>query len=120
MVFGALRPVAMTLIVFAGALSAACTYRGDIDDPTTIKATWFSYLNGDDIRARCSESSGLRYRLIYNADYDEQLRSYEVIGDGAGGIEAGTLISRVHGLGRLPGALRAVAVQCTGGLRVYT
>jgi hypothetical protein len=73
--------------VACGALAAlaACGYRGDIDNPGTLKATWYSYLNGDDIRAACTEGAPLRYRLIYNADYDEQLRSYEVTGDGAGG-----------------------------------
>lgn len=69
----------------AAATLAACAYRGDIDNPATIKATWYSYLNGDDLRAACVEGAPLRYRLIYNADYDRQLRSYEVIGDGAGG-----------------------------------
>jgi hypothetical protein len=82
----------LALLLCAGL--AACTYRGDIDSPATIKATWFSYLNGDDIRAACGEGGGRRYRLIYNADYDEQLRSYEVTGDGAGGA---TLVSRVLG-----------------------
>ncbi len=62
---------------------AACSYRGDIDNPATLKATWFSYLNGDDLRAACTQGAPLSYRLIYNADYDEQLRSYEVTGDGA-------------------------------------
>ncbi len=73
---------------------AACTYRGDIDNPATIKATWFSYLNGDDIREGCVEGAAPRYRLVYNADYNEQLRSYEVSGDGAGG---GSLTVRVQG-----------------------
>jgi hypothetical protein len=86
----ALAPAAIALAL----LPAACTYRGDIDDPTTIKATWFSYLNGDDIRARCVEGAPLQYRLIYNADYDMQLRSYEVTGDGTGGAQ---LVSRVLG-----------------------
>lgn len=75
---------------------AACAYRGDVDKPYTTKATWFSYLNGDDIRAACVEGASLQYRLIYNADYDEQLRSYEVIGDDAGGA---MLTARVQGPG---------------------
>ena len=73
-------------IVFIGfAALASCSYRGDIDNPATLKATWFSYLNGDDIRASCVEGAPLSYRLIYNADYDKQLRSYEAIGDASGG-----------------------------------
>ncbi|WP_340117328.1 hypothetical protein [Pelagibius sp. 7325] len=69
----------------AGSVLAGCSYRGDIDNPATIKATWFSYLNGDDIRSTCVEGAPLHYRLIYNADYDKQVRSYEVIGDTSGG-----------------------------------
>ena len=94
------RAAAMMLAGVVG----ACAYRGDIDNPATIKATWLSYLNGDDIRASCVEGAPLQYRLIYNADYDEQLRSYEVTGaaltgeegtgEGAGGAR---LVSRVLG-----------------------
>ncbi|MGF1630090.1 MAG: hypothetical protein ACFCUT_11525 [Kiloniellaceae bacterium] len=80
--------------LLACGLLAACAYRGDIDNPTTLKATWLSYLNGDDIRAACGEGAPLRYRLIYNADYDEQLRSYELVGDGAAGAH---LTARVLG-----------------------
>lgn len=67
------------------AVLAGCAYRGEIDDPVTIKGTWFSYLNGDDIRAACVPGAEPWYRLVYNGAYDEQLRAYEVIGDGAGG-----------------------------------
>jgi len=85
-------------IVTAGLVLAGCTYRGDIDNPTTIKATWFSYLNGDDIRSDCVEGGPLHYRLIYNADYDKQVRSYEIIGDGSGGGASGARLTvRVAG-----------------------
>jgi hypothetical protein len=74
---------------------AGCSYQGDIDNPLTLKATWFSYLNGDDIRAACAEGQPPSYRLVYNADYDEQLRSYEVIGTGRDG--GALLTARVLG-----------------------
>jgi hypothetical protein len=86
------RQLAVAAALLAGL--AACSYRGDIDNPMTIKATWISYLNGDDIRAACTEGAPLSYRLVYNSDYDVQLRSYEVIDDGAGGA---TLTARVQG-----------------------
>ena len=89
------------LAVAAGFLCAvlsACTYRGDIDNPATLKATWFSYLNGDDIRSACGEGAPLRYRLVYNADYDKQLRSYEVDEAGSGTAQ---LTARVQGRGGL-------------------
>ncbi|NIA72344.1 hypothetical protein HBA54_27515 [Pelagibius litoralis] len=95
--FGKDRVRGPGLVLSVGLLSfglAACSYQGAIDNPTTIKATWFSYLNGDDIRQACAEGATLRYRLVYNADYDEQLRSYELVGDGAGGA---ALTARVQG-----------------------
>ena len=64
---------------------AGCAYRGSIDTPPTVKVTWYSYLNGDDIRAACVPGAMDQFRLVYNADYDRQLRSYEVVADGAGG-----------------------------------
>jgi hypothetical protein len=75
----------LALVAALAALAVGCTYRGAIDQPITLKATWFSYLNGDDIRAACGPGAASRYRLVYNGHYDEQLRSYEVVGDGAGG-----------------------------------
>ncbi|MGD1876614.1 MAG: hypothetical protein ACFB13_03840 [Kiloniellaceae bacterium] len=83
-------------LLLAAAL-AGCSYQGDIDNPATIKATWFSYLNGDDMRAGCVEGAPLHYRLIYNADYDKQLRSYEVVGDAPGGGGAGGGGARLTG-----------------------
>ncbi len=76
--------IGVAAVLLFGVLSA-CTYRGDIDLPLTQKATWFSYLNGDDIRARCQPGSGFEYRLVYNGRYDEQIRSYELRDDRAGG-----------------------------------
>jgi hypothetical protein len=71
-------------LVFLLAL-AGCTYRGDIDQSVTLKFTWFSYLNGDDIRQVCAPGAPDSFRLVYNGSYNEQLRSYEIVGDGGGG-----------------------------------
>lgn len=71
---------ALAALFFLG----SCTYRGDIDQPATLKVTWFSYLNGDDIRAACDQPGVTWYRVVYNGSYDEQLRSYEVVSEGPG------------------------------------
>lgn len=81
---------ALKAAVFLGlgaalAILAGCAYRGEIDEPITLKVTWFSFLNGDDIRPACVPGAEPWYRLVYNGAYDEQLRAYEVVGDGAGG-----------------------------------
>lgn len=58
---------------------SSCTWRGgDIADPVERKLHWFSFVGGDDIRATCAAGTPDRFRLVYNADYDQQLRVYEV------------------------------------------
>lgn len=61
---------------------AACSTDGDISNPILRKLSWFSYLQGDDLRAACGSAAPGRYRLIYNANYTEQVRIYD-LGDGA-------------------------------------
>ena len=77
-----------------GLLVAGCTYRGDIDNPVLHKATWFSYLDGTDVRTACTQGAPDSYRLVYNGRYEEQLRSYEITPDGAGGAY---LVARAKG-----------------------
>lgn len=72
-------------------LTLGCAYRGGTDEPVLRRATWFSYLDGGGIREACVPGTIDRYRLVYNARYNEQLRSYEITGDGAGG---GIVVSR--------------------------
>ncbi|WP_448207683.1 hypothetical protein [Azospirillum sp. sgz302134] len=47
--------------------------------------TWISYLNGDDLRAACSKGGTDRYRLVFNADYNKHVRTYDVVSDGSNG-----------------------------------
>ena len=51
--------------------------------------TWFSYVNGEDLRAQCSSDEPDRYRLIYNSKANAQLRTYEVRAAGDGGDRDG-------------------------------
>ena len=87
-----IAPLVAPLVV--GLALAACAYRGHIDQPVTIKATWYSYLAGDDIRQSCVPNGLARYRLVYNGSYEEQLRSYDVVGLEDGGAR---LVARVLG-----------------------
>lgn len=82
---GALTGLAIGLAVLA---LGGCAYRGEVDQPYTWKATWFSYVNGDDLRRRCANiDDHWEVRLIYNGHYEEQVRSYHLIADGTGGAE---------------------------------
>lgn len=68
-------------IIFSGLLvifTASCVYTGGLENPVTRKFSWFSYVNGDDIRKVCADLGADRYRFVYNAVYDRQTRSYDV------------------------------------------
>ena len=65
----------LTVLVVA----AGCTYReGGVGNPITRKFQYFSYLGGDDIRRDCVPGAPARYRLVYNANYYEQVRTYDL------------------------------------------
>ncbi len=67
-------------IFLAALILGACTYTG-ADNPAATKFSWFSFLNGDDLRATCGPGTPDRWRLVYNAIYTEQVRIYEVMGN---------------------------------------
>ncbi len=90
LVAGTIRKKRRTLGIGALGLAllvAACTYGdfGNIDNPAVRRVQWFSYAKGEDIAAACVEGASERYRLIYNADFRNQVRAYEVTADGTGG-----------------------------------
>jgi hypothetical protein len=78
-------------------LLGGCAYHEgqqvDINNPIVRKVGWFSYLDGNDIREVCAKGGSERYRLVYNGQYDEQLRTYElyVSQDGSGILNARAL-----------------------------
>ncbi|NVJ93783.1 MAG: hypothetical protein HWE34_19105 [Methylocystaceae bacterium] len=65
---------ALSVVIFA----ASCTYTGTGGNPISRKFTWFSYVNGDDIRKVCADLGADRYRFVYNGIYQRQTRSYDV------------------------------------------
>jgi hypothetical protein len=62
---------------------AGCT----LDNPLGRTFGWFNYLDASDIRDNCVGSTGERYRLVYNAVWGEQVRSYD-LSTGPGGVPA--------------------------------
>jgi hypothetical protein len=85
--------------VFLG--EGGCAYHGDsetnLDNPAVQKFSWFSFLDGHDIREACAplgpKAPG-HYRLVYNGQYSEQIRTYEVNVAPSGGA---TLLVRAKG-----------------------
>lgn len=76
-VFAALR---VPFMAFLGVVLGACAggSQVNLENPLERQLNWFSFLNGDDIRATCGPGSNDRARLIYNGRYDDQVRVYEV------------------------------------------
>ena len=63
-----------TLIGIAG-----CAYQGGgVANPLTRRATWFSFVAGNDIRAACTPGAPDHFRMIYNGLWTEQVRIYEL------------------------------------------
>ncbi|MFI4998985.1 MAG: hypothetical protein ACHQK9_03815 [Reyranellales bacterium] len=75
--------------------STASAQRPDrsVEQPIVRSANWFSYVAADDIRAACKPGGRNRIRLIYNALWEEQVRTYEIFlqPDGTAGMTVGVL-----------------------------
>lgn len=71
-------------VFFRGFFAAAiivvlqgCTYV-ETSNPLVRKLSWFSYLNGDDIRSACHVGGPEHWRFVYNGIYKEQIRTYDL------------------------------------------
>lgn len=66
--------------LFAGLAGGllGCAAVGPTDDPVLRSLTWDRYVGGDDIDRACAPGQPDRYRLVYNAQQDEQRRTYEI------------------------------------------
>lgn len=95
------RPVIFSVLAVT-ALAGGCAYDGgDMGDPLLRKSQWFSFVGGDDIRASCQAGGPDRVRLVYNANYTDQVRIYET--------DSATRQVSVHAIG--DGNLRGVALD---------
>lgn len=80
--------IVLVLLVLAGCQT----------NPLVRSLTWFRTLDGDDIRASCAAGGPDWYRFVYNADYEEQVRTYDLRRAGEGGAELVVTVSRAPNL----------------------
>ena len=87
---------AFALILLAGSTAFAQRADRNVDLPIVRSFHWFDYVGGDDIRQACGKDGRNRLRLVYNAIYDEQVRTYEVFlqPDGTAGLSMGVLANQ--------------------------
>lgn len=72
----------------AAFLLAGCAYQPTgnqgaglgIDNPVERRFTWFSYLDAADIRNSCAAGGPDQLRLIYNGQFPDQVRAYDLLG----------------------------------------
>ncbi len=72
------------LFLLLASLAAGCASRGAVDDPVVRSFTWFPYVGGEDIKAICAPGASDRYRFVYNGVWDEQVRTYDIVGSATG------------------------------------
>jgi len=73
------------LVVAVGAIAvllSGCASSGPPDNPIVRKFSWYSYLEGGDIRATCGSAAANQYRMVYNGVFTEQVRTYDISADG--------------------------------------
>ena len=88
-----LSSLAFGLILFVAGTAWAQRSDRNVDMPGARSLNWFGYVGGDDIRAACQPGSRNRVRLVYNALWEEQVRTYEVFlqPDGTAGLQTDVL-----------------------------
>jgi hypothetical protein len=59
-------------------LAACAPTPGGLSDPIRRKAQWHATAGGEDLREACAAGSPSRWRLVYNASWDEQARVYDL------------------------------------------
>lgn len=88
-----LSAVAFALAFAAAVPASAQRADRNVDLPIVRSVSWFGYVGGDDIRAACQPGGRTHIRLIYNALWEEQVRSYDLFPqpDGTAGLNVGVL-----------------------------
>jgi hypothetical protein len=85
--------VALGLVLVSAATAFAQRANRNVDTPVVRSLNWFGYVGGDDIRAACTPGGRNHIRLVYNALWEEQVRTYEIFlqPDGTAGLNFGVL-----------------------------
>jgi len=59
--------------------ATACSNVEQARTPVIGRLSWFAQLEGRDIREACVPGAPARYRLVYNGDYEDQTRVYDLV-----------------------------------------
>jgi hypothetical protein len=56
----------------------ACTSEGPVDNPFLRSAQWRAYVAASDLKSACRPGTPEAMRLVFNGDYKEEIRSYDI------------------------------------------
>jgi hypothetical protein len=101
--YGVIRWLPLVLLCL---ILSACRSEGGVPgNPLGIKLQWFSFIDGDGFRDRCVPGASDRYRLIYNARFEEQVRVYDVSAYGDEAIQVSRAVTPGFSLLQMQGFL---------------
>lgn len=84
--------VAASVLLSPDSVNAQTRFEPKIDNPLTRSFYWFRYVGGTDIREACAKGGLNHIRLVYNAIWNTQVRTYDVALQGGNGA---SLVTRV-------------------------
>jgi len=61
-----------------GLTLAGCAAKGPATNTFVMRYQWLDYVQGEDIKALCEAGAPARIRLIYNAIFTEEVRTYDL------------------------------------------
>lgn len=70
------------------AMLTGCEYSDSFSNPVSRNFSWFEYVGGRGLKEACGPGTSDRMRFVYNGNYDEQIRTYDVreLPDGRGAM----------------------------------
>ena len=70
------------------AMLTGCEYSESFSNPVSRNFSWFDYVGGRGLKEACGPAVTDRIRFVYNGNYDEQVRAYDVheLPDGRGAV----------------------------------
>ena len=66
------------IVAVVALLLVDCSAQGPATNTFVMRSQWLSYVQGDDITALCEPGAPARIRLIYNAIYTEEVRTFDL------------------------------------------
>ncbi|MEM7122946.1 MAG: hypothetical protein AAF563_16825 [Pseudomonadota bacterium] len=82
------------LVLCSALLLAGCPAQGPADDTFNFRFRWLSYVQGNDIQEQCTPGSPARIRLIYNAIFTEETRTFDLTAVDQGATQMTTRLWR--------------------------